>query len=85
MSQLSLFNTEKKSAEPRPPNLPLIRKYLGRMLRTARNAEYMPWKEPEAKSLERRFPEIAALLGPEEGTPLATEFAAELERLRKAP
>ena len=84
MSQLSLFDAARKPEEPRPPNLDFIRKNLKRLLRTARDAEVMPWSEGEAQSWERRFPEIAALLGPEEGPALEAAFRAELERLRKA-
>ena len=84
MSQLSLFDAATKPEEPRPPNLDFIRKNLKRLLRTARDAEVMPWSEDEAQSWERRFPEIAALLGPEEGPALAAAFRAELERLRQA-
>jgi len=83
MSQLSLFDAAKKPEEPRSPNLDFIRKNLKRLLRTARDAEIMPWSEGEAQSWERRFPEIAALLGPEEGPALEAAFRAELERLRK--
>jgi hypothetical protein len=64
MSQLSLFDSDEKPAEPRPPNLDFIRKNLLRLLRTARRAEFMPWSRHEAESWERRFPEVAALLGP---------------------
>lgn len=84
MSQLSLFDAEKQPAEPRPPNLDFIRKNLKRILRIAERAEVMPWSEGEAESWERRFPEVAALLGPEEGPALEAAFKAELERLRKA-
>ena len=84
MSQLSLFDAAGKPEEPRAPNLDFIRKNLKRLLRTARDAEIMPWSEGEAQSWERRFPEIAALLGPKEGPALEAAFRVELERLRKA-
>ncbi len=84
MSQLSLFDSGKKPAERRPPNLDIIRKYLKRLLYVARRAELMPWSKGEAQSLERRFPDLATHLGPEEGAVLAAEFAAELVRLRSA-
>lgn len=83
MSQLSLFAPHKKDVEQRPPNVDYIRKNLMRLLRTARKAEVMPWSEGEARSWEQRFPELAALLGPEEGTDILTAFTIELERLRK--
>jgi hypothetical protein len=84
MSQLSLFESKKKDVETRPPNLDFIRKNLKRLLRTARNAEIMPWSEGEAESWERRFPELTALLGPEEGAEMLAAFRAEMERLKKA-
>lgn len=84
MDQLPLFVPDKKDVERRPPNLDYIRKNLMRLLRTARNAEVMPWSDGEAKGWEERFPELTALLGPEEGEAILTAFRAELERLRKA-
>ena len=84
MSQLPLFAPETKDVEPRPPNLGYIRKNLLRLLRTAQQAEVMPWSEGEAKSWEDRFPELTALLGPEEGAEMLAAFTAELDRLRKA-
>lgn len=84
MSQLSLFDSPKPRAERRPPNLTLIRKHLNRVLRLVRDAETMPWNEPETKSWERQFPELSHLLPPEEGETMRAEFEAEMERLKAA-
>ena len=84
MSQLPLFVPLQKEVEVRPPNRDYIRKNLLRLLRTAQRAEVMPWSDGEAKSWEDRFPELTALLGPEEGDAVLTAFRTELERLRKA-
>jgi hypothetical protein len=84
MSQLPLFAPETKEVERPPPNVDYIRKNLLRLLRTAQRAEVMPWSAGEAKSWEERFPELTALLGPEEGAAMLAAFRAELERLRKA-
>jgi len=84
MSQLPLFAPEPKTVERRAPDLDYIRKNLTRLLRTAQRAEVMPWSDGEAKSWEDRFPELTALLGPEEGDILLAAFRTELERLRKA-
>jgi hypothetical protein len=84
MSQLPLFAPVQKEVEVRPPDRDFIRKNLLRLLRTAQRAEVMPWSEGEAKSWEDRFPELTALLGPEEGDAMLAAFRTELERLRKA-
>lgn len=84
MSQLPLFAPKTNEVERRPPDLDYIRKNLTRLLRTAQRAEIMPWSEGEAKSWEERFPELTALLEPEEGETMLAAFRAELERLRKA-
>jgi hypothetical protein len=84
MSQLSFFDSPRPTPEKRPPNPEYIRKHLNRLLRLARNAERLPWSEPETRSWEKLFPELALLLPPEEGEALRSAFAIELERLRKA-
>jgi hypothetical protein len=45
----------------------------------------MPWSEPEARSWEKLFPELAALLPAGEAEALTAEFRAELVRLRSEP
>lgn len=85
MKQLSLF--QPKPAEPlppRPPDLAYIRKSLNRHLRTLRSAVVMPWSEPEARSQEKHFPELARYLPAEEAAEMIAEFAAELARVRAA-
>jgi hypothetical protein len=82
MSQLSLFAPSRTETEPRPINRAFIRKNLKRVLRTVREAELMPWSEGEAQSWERRFPEVAALLGPDEGPALEAAFREQMDRLR---
>jgi len=84
MSQLPLFAPVQKEVEPRAPDRDYIRKNLLRLLRTAQRAEVMPWSDGEAKSWEDRFPELTALLGPEEGDAMLAAFRTELDRLRKA-
>lgn len=84
MKQLSLFESPRREVEPRPVNREFIRKHVMRLLRTAQRAEVMPWSRVEAESWERRFPELTALLEPEEGTRILREFLAELERLKAA-
>lgn len=80
MSQLNLFAP--KPAEPRPPDLNYIRKSLNRDLRTLRNAQIMPWSEPEAQSQETHFPVLARYLPAEEANAMIAEFTTELARLR---
>ncbi|MGE0502185.1 MAG: hypothetical protein AB7I79_14625 [Rhizobiaceae bacterium] len=84
MSQLSLFDSPKPTSERRPPDLAYVRKHLNRLLRLARDAGMLPWSEAETRKWESFFPELTALLPPEEGEPLAKAFAAELERLKAA-
>lgn len=82
MSQLSLFDSQRAAPEPARPDLNHIRKTLNRALRQAREAEIMPWDDLETARWEKRFPELAAQLPPEEGAMLARRFAEELVRLR---
>ncbi len=82
MSQLPLFQPEKKDTLKRPPNRDFIRKNLLRLLRTAQRAERLPWSTGETESWERRFPELTALLEPEEGAKILADFQAEIARLR---
>ena len=82
MSQLPLFGSKPPAAEARPPDLAYIRKSLNRLLRTARDAQIMPWSELEAQSWEKLFLELAASLPADEATGLTTQFKGELKRLR---
>lgn len=66
----------------RPPDLAYVRKSLYRLLRIARDAEIMPWSEPETASWEKQFPQLAVLLPPEEAEGLVAAFSTELARLR---
>lgn len=84
MSQLNLFDSPKPAPEQRPPNTAFIRKHLNRLLRLARDAERLPWSEARAKSWEKQFPELAALLPREEGEAMRAAFEAEMKRLRAA-
>jgi hypothetical protein len=84
MSQLSLFDSQRPAPERRPPNLPFIRKHLNRVLRLMRDAEIMPWGEPETKSWEQQFPKLARMLPSEEGEAMLSAFEVELERLKAA-
>jgi len=84
MNQLSLFKTDRTDIEPRPVNREFIRKNLMRLLRTAQRAEIMPWSPAEAQSWERRFPELTALLEPDEGSRILADFQVEMERLKAA-
>lgn len=82
MSQLSLFDSRRAAPEPAKPDLTFIRKTLNRALRQVREAEIMPWDEATTARWEKRFPELAGQLPPEEGSLLARRFAEELARLR---
>ncbi len=81
MEQLSLFQVKRDEESRPPPDLPYIRKSLGRVLRIAREAQIMPWSEWETKSWEKQFPALAALLPADEAAELISEFKIELERL----
>jgi hypothetical protein len=80
MHQPSLFDPP--PPERAPPNLETIRKHMRHILRVARNAVVMPWHEPDARKWERLFPELAALLPPEEGPAMLADFQREMARLR---
>ena len=82
MNQLPLFRQDRPEPERRPPDLVFIRKSLNRLLRTLRDAEFMPWSEDEAQSWERQFPKLAAYFPAEEAESMMSEFTSELARLR---
>lgn len=82
MSQLQLFRQDRAEPARRAPDLAYVRKSLYRLLRTARDAEIMPWSDGEAASRAKQFPELAALLPLEESGPLISAFQSELTRLR---
>jgi hypothetical protein len=84
MSQLPLFGVKKGVSEPRPTDLAYIRKSLSRLLRTARDADIMPWSPAEADSWEKLFVELAASLPAEEAETLRSGFKTELDRLRSS-
>jgi len=85
MNQLRLFRSERREPSPgRPSDLAYIRKSLNRLLRIAREAEIMPWSDTETESWEKLFPELAALLPPEEADGLTSDFKSELLRLRSS-
>jgi hypothetical protein len=84
MTQLPLFGSKKPPTEPRPTDLAYVRKSLNRLLRTARDAQIMPWSDGEAQSWEKLFFELAASLPAEEAQSLTAEFSNELTRLRAA-
>lgn len=78
----SLFDPPRPAAERTPPDLDFIRKHLHRVLRLVRNAEGMPWGPADTAHWEKFFPELTALLPPEEGRELLTSFTTEISRLR---
>lgn len=82
MSQLPLFPRPRAEPAQRPPDLAYIRKSLNRLLRIAREAQIMPWSEPESQSSEKLFLELAASLPADEAEALRSEFTRELSRLR---
>jgi hypothetical protein len=82
MNQLPLFRSERPAPNDRPPDLAYIRKSLNWLLRTARDAQIMPWSGPEAQSREKLFFELAALLPADEAETLTSAFKSELARLR---
>ncbi len=59
------------------------RRLLG-MLAEARAADRLPWSERETETLEILFPQMAGWLPEDESAQLRFEFAAEIERLRRA-
>lgn len=82
MSQLSLFAPRRTEPAQRPPDLPFIRKCMHRDIRMLRDAEFMPWSEGEARSREKQFVSLAALLPNDEAQVLIDGMRAELGRLR---
>ena len=83
--QPDLFAAPSLPTGPAEPNLPFIRKSLGRYLRLLRDAEILPWAEHEAASLARRFPALARPLPDEEREALVKEFFEHLHRLGCRP
>ena len=85
MNQLKLFRSERPEPSPSRTSDPAyIRKSLARLLRIAREAQIMPWRDAETDSWEKLFPELAASLPAEEAAELTSEFKSELTRLRSA-
>lgn len=78
--QPDLFAAPTAPAAPVEPNLPFIRKSLGRYLRLLRDAEIMPWPDHEVAGLVRHFPSLARPLPDEERQPLVDEFFSHLTR-----
>jgi hypothetical protein len=78
------FRFAKARAREAATQLPFIRKHLNRVLRLMRDAEIMPWSEPETKSWEQQFPKLARMLPSEEGETMLSAFEVELERLKAA-
>lgn len=60
------------------------RRRLLKMLAEAKGAERLPWSEKETRTLEILFPQMAGWLPEDEAKQLCFEFAAEVERLKKA-
>lgn len=79
--QPDLFAPPAAPLAPAEPNLPFIRKSLGRYLRLLREAEIMPWPDHEVAGLVRRFPSLARALPEDERQALVDEFFAHLTRL----
>ena len=79
--QPDLFSTPRPDHQPAEPNLPFIRKSLGRYLRTLRDAEILPWSPAQTASLTAHFPALARPLPDEERDPLVAEFFDHLDRL----
>jgi hypothetical protein len=82
MNQLPLFRSQHAEYEQRPPDLAYVRRSLNRLLRSAREAQIMPWSEGETESWEKLFPKLTASLPAEEAEILTSEFKSELTRLR---
>jgi hypothetical protein len=80
--QPTLFDAPAAAPERLPPDLDFIRKHLHRVLRLVRNAESMPWGDAETEHWKGFFPQLTALLPPEEGHELLTAFETELARIR---
>jgi uncharacterized protein (DUF2267 family) len=84
MDQPDLFSRPRAAPDPRPPNPEFVRKHLRRVLNKVREAERMPWNEPDTEHWIEVFPQLARALPAEEATAITGEFAAEIERLRAA-
>ena len=82
MTQLPLFHPKRPAPDSRAPDLAYIRKSLNRLLRFAREAQIMPWSEPESQSCQKLFSELAVSLPADEAETLTSEFTSELARLR---
>lgn len=84
--QPDLFSAPAPIPERAEPNLPFIRKSLGRYLRLLRDAEILPWSPAQTASLTDHFPALARPLPDDEREPLVAEFFGHLDRLgwRKA-
>jgi len=70
-----------RSYQPEPEK---IRKRLNRLLKTAREADSMPWNERDARMWQTVFPNMANWLPEEEAEQLRFEFRCEMERLLEA-
>jgi hypothetical protein len=81
MTQMNLFEPQRRRAEAAPSDPAFVRKHLTRALNTARAAQFMPWAPVDAQDWARKFPELAKALPPEEGEALTLAFAEELARL----
>jgi hypothetical protein len=82
MRQPSLFDSpppEKDMAEAQHR----LRRAVMKMLMIARQAEVMPWQEPNLTFKQEDFARYSAELPAEERDSLRAQFAAELARLRK--
>jgi hypothetical protein len=83
--QPDLFDAPRPAAPERaPPDLDFIRKHLNRVMRLVRNADFMPWPAGDAEHWQKFFPELTALLPPEEGKQLLEAFRTEIARIRAA-
>ena len=83
MSQPDLFGA---TPQPLPrPDPEAVRKRMGELLRTLREAEVMPLTDKELRFWRTVAPQTTKWLPPEERAELLSEFEAHLERLiRKA-
>ena len=83
--QPDLFDAPRPAAPERaPPDLDFIRKHLHRVMRLVRNASSMPWGPADAEHWQKFFPELTALLPPDEGKQLLQAFRTEIERISRA-
>lgn len=87
MSQGNLFEGGKldgAGAGARVPDPADIRRRLGAVLETARQAERMPWGARDARMWQAVFPQMANWLPEGEAAALRLAFAAEMKRLQAA-